>query len=217
MKILVYLYYVLRSVILRGPLGAYQLMRDEFRYEKIFGIKTAAIKTSNSVKFHDYQGAGYRILRRLFKEVVPHTHNYEFVDIGCGKGRAIFVAENFGYDQLTGIDLDEALIVEAEDNLKKYALKRESSVIKFIHANALDYNYTGKPTVYFLFNPFNEEVLREVLNKICSQTQSETWFVYMNPIHKRVFAQKQIIALRAIKTGFYLEALIYRINPGKGH
>lgn len=216
MKILVYLYYFLRSIVLRGPLGAYQLMRDELKYEKVFGIKTAAIKTSDSDKFHDYQGAGYRVLRRLLKEVTPRTQNYEFVDIGCGKGRAIFVAENFGYNQLTGIELDEQLIDEAQANIKRYILKRKNSVIEFIHANALDYNYKNKPTVYFLFNPFNEEVLTEVVNRIVLSTTSETWFVYMNPIHKKVFFQKKMEPLKAIRTGFYLEALIYRINPGKG-
>lgn len=215
MKILIYLYYFLRSVFLRGPLASWLLMRDEFKYEKAFGIRTAAIKKSKSTEFFHYQGAGYRILFRLFKTISPHTKRYDFVDIGCGKGRVIFVAESAGYEHLTGIELDEGLIKEAKNNLKGYTLKRNSSELAFIHANALAYEYRDKATVYFLFNPFNEEILRRVLDRICQLTSSETWFIYMNPLYRKPFEEKQIEQIQNIKTGFYTEAVIYRMNAGK--
>lgn len=215
MKILIYLYYFLRSLLLRGPLASCLLMRDEFKYEKVFGIRTAAIKKSSSNQFFHYQGAGYRILFRLFKALAVHTKKYDFVDVGCGKGRVVFVAENAGYDHLTGIELDEELIKEAEGNLKRYVLKRKSSEIEFIHINALKYEYKNKATVYFLFNPFNEEILRKVLGRICTRTSSETWFVYMNPLYQKPFQEKHIEQMQKIKTGFYTEAIIYRMNSGK--
>lgn len=215
MKILIYLYYFLRSVFLRGPLASWLLICDEFKYEKAFGIKTAAIKKSNSNEFFHYQGAGYRILFRLFKTIAPYTKKYDFVDIGCGKGRVIFVAESAGYDHLAGIELDEELIKEATNNLRQYLLKRKFSDITFIHANALTYRYKDKSTVYFLFNPFNEEILRRVLDKICQLTSSETWFIYMNPLYRKPFEEKQIEQVQNIKTGFYTEAVIYRMNAAK--
>lgn len=215
MKILIYLYYFLRSLLLRGPLASWLLMRDEFKYEKAFGIRTAAIKKSNSTEFFHYQGAGYRILFRLFKAMPPDTKKYDFVDIGCGKGRVVFVAESAGYDHLTGIELDEELIKEAKNNLKQYVLKRKISGIEFIHINALTYEYKNKATVYFLFNPFNEEILRQVLARICQLTSSETWFIYMNPRYQKPFEEKQIEQIQKIKTGFYTEAIIYRMSAEK--
>lgn len=215
MKILIYLYYFLRSVLLRGPVASWLLMRDEFKYEKVFGIRTAAIKKSNSTEFFHYQGAGYRILFRLLKKMAPHTKKYDFVDIGCGKGRVVFVAESEGYQHITGIELDEELIKEATNNLKQYLLKSKASEITFIHANALTYGYKDRATVYFLFNPFNEEILRRVLDRICQLTSSETWFVYMNPLYPKPFEEKQMEQIQKIKTGFYTEAVIYRMNTGK--
>ncbi len=134
------------------------------------------------------------------------------MDIGCGKGRPVFVAESFGYENLTGIDLDEELIAIANSNLKNYILKRKTSNIQFIHANALEYNYENKPMVYFLFNPFNEEVLKKVLKRIINSTTSETWLVYMNPKYKEAFTKEKFEVIEELKTKRYLEAVIYKIK-----
>jgi len=134
------------------------------------------------------------------------------MDIGCGKGRPVFVAESFGYENLTGIDLDKELISIANSNLKSYSLKRKTSNIDFIHTNALEYKYENKPTVYFLFNPFNEEILKKVLGKVISSTSSEAWFVYMNPKYKTAFTKEKFEVVKELKTKRYLEAIIYKIK-----
>lgn len=134
------------------------------------------------------------------------------MDIGCGKGRPVFVAESFGYEKLTGIDLDEELISIANSNLKNYSLKRKTSNIQFVHANALEYKYENEPTVCFLFNPFNEEVLKKVLQRIINSTSSETWFVYMNPKYLEAFTLDKFEIVKELKTKRYLEAIVYRIK-----
>jgi len=151
-------------------------------------------------------------LFRILNAIKSETKNFAFVDIGCGKGRPVFVAESYGYENLIGIDLNKELIANAYDNLQRYKLKRESSTIKFITVNALEYNYINQPTVYFLFNPFNETVLKNVLNKIILSTTSQTWFVYMNPKFKEVFENEKIEIVTELKTNRYLEAIIYRIK-----
>lgn len=212
MKIFIYIYYFFRSAALRGLANAIRLIRAEAPNEKKYGIATSSIKKSNSDEFFHYQGAGYLVLYRVFEEISANTRSYNFVDIGCGKGRPVFVAESFGYNNLTGIDLDKELIDAANKNLKTYLLKRKESLIEFIHANALEYNYKNTPTVYFLFNPFNEEVLKKVLARISSQTHSETWFVYMNPKYKTAFANDKFEIVKELKTKRYLEAVIYKLK-----
>ena len=212
MKILIYIYYFFRSVFLRGPFNTLRLLMAEADYEKKFGIKTARIKTSDSKEFFHYQGASYLVLLKLFKEISKPTQGFNFVDIGCGKGRAIFVAEYCGYIELIGIEMDEELIAQANSNLNLYKFKRKESSIVFIHSNALTYMYQNKPTVYFLFNPFNEEVMGKVLDKIISSTECETWFVYMNPLYKEAFKERKIEQVNEFKTGIYKEAIAYRIN-----
>jgi hypothetical protein len=64
-----------------------------------------------------------------------------------------------------------------------------------------------------LFNPFNARVLKKVLERIRAATISETWFVYMNPLYASVFKDAGIKQEKVIKSGFYTEAIIYKIKP----
>jgi len=212
LKVFIYIFYFFRSVFLRGFINTIKLIKAETINEKKYGITTSSIKKSNSTEFFHYQGAGYLVLFRIFRAIEEKTKNFAFIDIGCGKGRPVFVAESFGYNNLKGIDLDGELIDIANKNLKNYLLKRESSNIKFIKVNALDYAYLNQPTVYFLFNPFNEAVLDKTINKILSSTSSETWFVYMNPMFKNCFVHEKIEVVCELKTKRYLEAIIYRVK-----
>jgi SAM-dependent methyltransferase len=190
-----------------------KLFRSEFVTEKKFGINTSVIKKSRSAEFFHYQGASYLVLFTIFGKISAQTKHLAFTDIGCGKGRVIFVAEYFGYNDLTGLELDETLLQAARTNEKSYPFRRTESRIHFRHVNALDVEYNNIPSLYFLFNPFNEAVLEKVIEKICRSTRSETWFVYMNPLYKEAFNKNNIDIVTEFKTNWYTEAIVYRLNP----
>ena len=210
LKFLLYLVYFYRSATLRGFINTLRLLKAELRFEKKFGIKTSTIKRSASDEFFHYQGAGYLILIRLFNLMAPHTKKFRFLDIGSGKGRAVFVAEYCGYEHLIGIELDNKLTEEARQNATRYVPRNKISEIQFITDNALTYNYINEPSVYFLFNPFNSNVLMRVLEKIRASTKSETWFIYMNPLFRQNFENQNSQLVAEIKTSHYLEAVIYK-------
>lgn len=216
MKFFLLIYYFLRSVVLRGLLNTLKLLNAEKFYEKQFGIETTQFKKSNSDKFYHYQGASYLVLLKVFPEIYKQTPSFTFFDIGCGKGRAMFVAESCGYTNLIGIDLDEELILSATNNIEKYKHKNNFNSNRvqftFLVANALEFNYKNEPTVYFLFNPFNAEVLKKVLEKISALTTSETYFVYMNPKHAEVFKTVNFKLVTEFKTNKYLEALVFKLE-----
>jgi len=209
-RLLTLIYYFFRSVFLRGLFNTIKIIAAEGKYERFFKISTAAFKHSYSKENFHYQGASYLVLFRIFKvlkEIAPHS---AFVDIGCGKGRVIFVAEHQGYNTLIGIELDKDLVDVAQQNLIDYPFKRTESEIKFTNINALDFNYENKHTIYFLFNPFNETVLTKVLSRIIEKSHSETIIVYMNPIYQNAFKNESFQVLQKINTRFYTEAIIYR-------
>lgn len=183
----------------------------ESAYEKKYGVKTAGMKRNGSVQFYHYQGAGYWVLLKILPQFFEQTQTFTFFDIGCGKGRAVFVAESCGYKKLVGIDLDEELVLKANENLKIYKRRRDTN-IEFLKSNALDYDYKNEPTVYFLFNPFNEHILKKVVEKIVSATKSETYFIYMNPKHAKAFNNECFQLVSKIKTKLYVEAMIFRIR-----
>ena len=158
-------WYTLRSLVLRGPWLSARLLAAGKRYEKELGINTAGFRHSASRSHFHYQGAPYPALMRIFNEIYPLAPRFALVDIGCGMGRVLFAAEYSGYKDLTGIEIDGDLLREAKLNLQKYQRRQEGAVFRFVKADASEFQYKNVPTVYFLFNPFNEEVLEKGLKR----------------------------------------------------
>ncbi len=152
------------------------------------------------------------VLLRLFQELSEECKKATFVDIGSGMGRAVFVAEYCGFNTCAGIELNEDLVKMAEQNLQTYAYKRTGSKLNFLQVNAINHVYKNEASLYFLFNPFDGNVLRQVLENIKKSSTSETWFVYMNPLFAQVFKEQNIREIKRIGSGFYTEAILYKMN-----
>jgi SAM-dependent methyltransferase len=200
-------YYFFRSLVLRGIRNTFKIINYESEAEKKYNIQTAGVKVSNSTDFFHYQGANYWVLEQLIKESLTILPDASYTDIGCGKGRVCFVAEKMGYRRVTGIDLDKELIDTAKANAAIINSRAE-----FIHCNALEHKFKNETAVYFLFNPFSDSVLKQVLKKIKESTQSKTLIIYMNPTQADVFKSLGIKTFKELKTNRYLEANFYFLN-----
>jgi SAM-dependent methyltransferase len=211
LKIFRFAWYFLRSVVLRGLINTIRLGALDLRHEKRFGISTSALGEARASDYYHYQGAGYGIIIRMFSDLAPGREHFHFIDIGCGKGRAVIVAENAGFRRITGIELYEDLLRKAAENVKQYPARRSDSSITLLQVNALNFQYQDEPAIYFLFNPFSGVVLKEVLLKILQSTKSETYFIYMNPKYAAVFAELGLKKARVYKTRFYTEAIVYHL------
>jgi tRNA1(Val) A37 N6-methylase TrmN6 len=135
MKLFQYIYYFFRSVFYRGFVNTIKLLSYENKYEKLLKINTLTIEnlehltlaSNNSKENHHYQGASYFILFKIFISLSNDFKNKIFIDYGCGKGRALFVAEQCGFKRLIGVDIAKELIVEAEKNLINYQKQNSNS------------------------------------------------------------------------------------------
>jgi SAM-dependent methyltransferase len=106
---------------------------------------------------------------------------FTFVDLGCGKGRALLVAAGFPFRGILGVELAPALCEVARANI---AMKPEwASRITVINEDAAKVTYPETPLVVFLFSPFFAPVLRRVLANLERQLRRaprETYLLYAN-------------------------------------
>lgn len=127
-----------------------------------------------------YEAISYRKLKILLS--YAHEKKYEnFLDIGCGLGRPIIVANEIGFKNLYGVDISEKLISSCKSNLK----------IKNVYANLAcedvdNYNLPDGKLCIFLFNPFGKEKMKNLLAKI-QDREFETIILYHNPKHLDIF------------------------------
>jgi hypothetical protein len=107
-----------------------------------------------------------------------------FVDIGCGKGRALLVAAAMGFRKAIGLEFSPVLCRAARENVSRY---RPRSTLRPIEIHAVDasrHAYVGDETVFYMNNPFDGLIVEQCLLNIeisIREKPRRVWLVYMNP------------------------------------
>ncbi len=220
MKSFQYIYYFFRSIRFRGLKNTFLLLTYERQYEKQFNINTHSIVNldsltlagANSEQLHHYQGASYFVLITLFKKLPLHLKDKPFIDYGCGKGRALFVAEYCGFTNLIGVDIAKELIEDANQNKLLYKKINPSSKIDFYFEDAITYQIPREAKVFYFFNPFGLEIMQKVIENIKESVASnprKVYCLYLNPIYRKAFDGNQFKIEFEEKNKNYLEAVVY--------
>ena len=105
---------------------AYTIILQEIQGEKKYGINTTGADELMELKklgvdiSHAtiYMPVSYQLLDIIFT-YLPKQNRHHFLDIGCGKGRAICVAAYCGFKKVTGIDFSKKFCEIAEENFIK--------------------------------------------------------------------------------------------------
>lgn len=201
---------------------AWFILLQEIRGEKKYGIHTTGadelkhlekkgIDISNSTI---YMPAGYNMLEDVFEKVSP-SQSKHFIDIGCGKGRALCVAASLGAGKVTGIDLSKKFCDAAEKNLEKIKRTQPSLEYKLLNNDAFYYEIPLDADMIFFFNPFDEVIMSGVAENILESYEMNPRRItifYLNPICKDELLEvgfKETYHVQKLK---YLEASILEIN-----
>jgi hypothetical protein len=128
-----------------------------------------------------YIGIGPSALTHALAALPIQHQRFSFVDLGCGKGRALLVASQFPFRHLFGVELAPELCQIARQNI---ALRREwSERISILEHDAAKFTFPDGPLVIFMFHPFFARILRRVLANLERQLRRsprETWLLYAN-------------------------------------
>jgi hypothetical protein len=115
----------------------------------------------------------------------------DFVDIGSGKGRALFVAAEFPFRECLGVEFAKELHDVATRNIAafRYAGSRCSS-IRSIHADATTFGFPPNPIVCFVNNPFDDELIAVLAKNIEDSIRAAPRpfaLIYLHANHTRPF------------------------------
>ena len=96
---------------------------------------------------------------------VRDVSSFSYVDLGCGKGRSLFVAAEFPFRQIIGVELSSRLHARCLGNIRTFR-PRASLPITSLHENAADFLFPTGDLVLYLFNPFGAETVQRVLHNL---------------------------------------------------
>ena len=89
-----------------------------------------------------------------------------FVDLGCGKGRALIVAAQYGVRRLKGIELVPEFVRSCEMNLQKVLSRGADLEWQILNLDIRDYAVSPEDDVFYLYDPCAWPVVLACLTNI---------------------------------------------------
>ena len=112
--------------------------------------------------------------------------NFVFVDFGAGKGRMLFLAAEFPFRQIIGVEYSADLHATLARNLHTYRNPAQRcGDLQGVLQDATQFDLPLEPLVLFFHHPFDAPVFRQVITRIersLDEAPREILVVYFDPI-----------------------------------
>jgi len=190
--------------------GTFELLRDltpgrrrsrygDIDYDFDHGVDTtwATVRLRTRIREllsgGQYQPSEPELFRQILRALPVKPDGITFIDLGSGKGRTLLMASDFAFQRIIGVELLDELDAIAKQNIGRYRNEQQKCfAIESRAGDARKFVFPSEPTVLYLFNPFPEHVLPEVLANLQRSLQvapRTTFVIYHNLVYERAFTE----------------------------
>jgi SAM-dependent methyltransferase len=131
---------------------------------------------------------------------LPSLETCTFVDLGCGKGRPLFVAAEFPFRDIVGIELSPSLAKIARKNAGIVARNFPSRTrVKIEEGDVAAFRLPPGNLVLFLYHPFSQDGTKAVATMLDAALAAErriVFVVYYNPVFGTCFDESRLLVRR---------------------
>jgi len=144
--------------------------------------------------------------RQIMQELLIDFEKYFFIDFGSGKGRALFLAADYPFARVIGIEFSPELHAVALQNITIYRNPRQKCHnIESICTDAVDYQLPPVKSVLFFYSPFKAPVFVKVVDNIIRSLKEyprSIYIVFIGLIPESIQVLKNFnLSYREIKLG----------------
>ena len=165
-----------------------EIRKRDAAFDEMLGVDTKGpvglwhlkIRSDNLQDAIRYEGVNPSIFRQAMNTLAENFSDFTFIDLGCGKGRALLLAREFGFSQIVGIEFAPELAAVAEKNCRQVSV--QATVLS---QDAMQFSFPPGNLVVYLYNPFGPTVLNPVLDHLLESATAKCYVVYVNPVHRR--------------------------------
>jgi SAM-dependent methyltransferase len=161
-----------------------------------------------------YEGVSALYFRRMLRMVQVSPDDHVFVDLGSGKGRALLMAAEHGFRRIVGVEFSPELHEIAQENVARFRARTGSTQSFELHlGDVASYDFPAEPTLFFLYNPFGEPILGQVLDRLgrsLREVPREVVVFYNTPVHRRLLDEAPFLAPVRIVSQY----AVYASRPG---
>ena len=169
------------------------------RFDRRHGVETVgrielaslSVRGANKGFGVYYEPTPHAVFHRVISELDIDLESFEFIDLGCGKGRVMFMAARYPFARITGVEFANELAQVAVANIGRFRDPfQQCRALQVLTMDAADFEIPSGKAVIYLFNPFETEVMTAFL---CNLEQSirhsptEKIVIYYHPQSARLF------------------------------
>jgi SAM-dependent methyltransferase len=123
------------------------------------------------------------------------------VDFGCGRGRVLLVASEFGFKKLIGVEFSPDICREAERNVAAYVAREKAPVdFEIANADAARFEIPPDADVFYVF-AFDGHMTDRIARNIArsrEQFPRPIWTIYIKATHGDVFTKRGFRAVHGL-------------------
>jgi SAM-dependent methyltransferase len=188
------------------------------------GVETGGLLMARKIRSghpHDAQSTAYygtqpsvfrAAMARWIEDITAagqDVREFTFVDIGCGKGRALMLASDHPFRRVLGIELSPSLVQQAHENLARWTARpHPCDFIQVIECDVLDFALPDGPLLLYLYHPFEAELFGQWVHFLAAQLATRVtpvYVLYLNPYHQEM--------LGALPFAEHLWSDVFAFNP----
>lgn len=144
------------------------------------GLWHLRVRSDNLQHAIRYEGVDPDLFRRALTEIGENFSGFSFIDLGCGKGRALLLADEFNFSQIIGVEFAPELAAVARKNGHRAGVNAT-----VLSQDAVQFSFPPGDSVVYLYNPFGPTVMEPVLDHVLAANNSKCYIVYVKPVHRR--------------------------------
>lgn len=174
------------------------------RYDKKHGIDTHGLLNTDQQEFKGenkgnavyYYASNINIFNSIlsyFKRLKVRFEDFTFIDLGCGKGRTLFMASVCPFREIVGVEASIETTAVARENIIKFKSRSQRcKSISVINDDIFNYSYPKGNLIVYMSNPFipNSQLyenLLVILEKLSAEGNRKIYVVYYCPEAMKVF------------------------------
>jgi len=118
--------------------------------------------------------------------------NRRVLDIGCGKGYALYKISRMGFTRVDGVEFERKLADTARRNFEKLGIDKK---IQVFNMDVRDFDGYDHYDVIYMFHPFKESIMRVVANDVeesLRRCPRPFTIVYFHPMEHKVWDESRM-------------------------
>lgn len=159
------------------------------RFDQKYGVDTAGFVSLKTLEISSpslahaspYATADPSHLHEMLGRLNEDFSKFAFIDIGSGKGKALFLASEYPFREIVGVEFSEKLHEVAARNISRFRSRKQRCFkIECRLGDAAQFRFPMSDCIIYMFNPFRGPVMEAFLSNL-RRSGVNGYVLYLNP------------------------------------